>query len=287
MPQNSMALSAALSSLKLVNLDYIKSQASSATYYTGYGWFGSLTSMYPHQGYMIKIANSGLLNYEGGKKGGQIASRANEPQFDYHQYEFNGTMTAKVILDGVTKGTVYDSVYAFVNNEIRGVGSGEVYPPTKTFVFLLTIYSNVTKGETVSFKYYDSATKKYYPCNETVPFTSDMRVGTAPDPFELHTSTTSAVEDENIIQEPEIHIYPNPFEYNLNLDYSLFDATHVRITIFDTFGKSVRILIDEKQEPGDYSIKWDTDLPSAGTYFIKFETGRRQKILKAVLMRSK
>ncbi len=287
MPQNSMALSAALSSLKLVNLDYIKSQASSATYYTGYGWFGSLTSMYPHQGYMIKVANSGLLNYEGGKKGGQIASRANEPQFDYHQYEFNGTMTAKVILDGVTKGTVYDSVYAFVNNEIRGVGSGEVYPPTKTFVFLLTIYSNVTKGETVSFKYYDSATKKYYPCNETVPFTSDMRVGTAPDPFELHTSTTSAVEDENIIQEPEIHIYPNPFEYNLNLDYSLFDATHVRITIFDTFGKSVRILIDEKQEPGDYSIKWDTDLPSAGTYFIKFETGRRQKILKAVLMRSK
>jgi len=287
MPQSSMALSTALSSLNLVNLDYIKGQASSSTYYTGYGWFGSLTSMFPHQGYMIKVANSGLLNYEGsGKKGGQIASRANEPQFDYHQYEFNGTMTAKVILDGVTKGTVYDSVYAFVNNEIRGIGSGEVYPPTQTFVFLLTVYSNVTKGETVSFKYYDSAKKKYYPCNETVPFTSDMRVGTAPDPFELNALTTSVIEDENVVKEPEIHVYPNPFEHNLNIDYSLFGETHVRVTIFDTFGKTVRILVNEKQEPGDYSIKWDTDLPSAGTYFIKFETGRRQKILKAVLMRS-
>ena len=104
--------------------------------------------------------------------------------------------------------------------------------------------------------------------------------------FELHASTTSAIEDEDIIREPEIQIYPNPFEYNLNIDYSLFDESHVRITIFDTFGKTMRILIDQTQEPGDYSIKWDSDLPSAGTYFIKFETGRRQKILKAVLMRS-
>ena len=113
-----------------------------------------------------------------------------------------------------------------------------------------------------------------------------MIIGTAPNPFELHASATSAIEDENIIREPEIHIYPNPFEYNLNIDYSLFGETNVRITVFDTFGKTVRILINDKQEPGDYSIKWDSDLPSAGTYFIKFETGRRQKILKAILMRS-
>ena len=92
MPQNSMALSTALLSLTLANLDYIKGQASSSTYYSGYGWFGSLTSMLPHQGYMIKVANSGLLNYEGaGKKGGQIASRTGEPQFDYHPYQYNGT----------------------------------------------------------------------------------------------------------------------------------------------------------------------------------------------------
>ena len=150
MPQNSMALGTALSSLTLANLDYIKGQASSSTYYTGYGWFGSLTSMFPHQGYMIKVANSGLLNYEGGgKKGGQIASRTGEPQFDYHQYEFNGTMSAKVMLDGISKGSLNDSIYAYVNNEIRGIGSALYFSFTNTWVFNLTIYSNVTKGETV------------------------------------------------------------------------------------------------------------------------------------------
>ncbi len=287
MPQNSLAIGTALSSLTLSNFDYIKGQVSSSTYYTGYGWFGSLTSMFPHQGYMIKVANSGLLNYEGsGKKGGQIASRTGEPQFDYHLYEFNGTMSAKVLLDGVSKGSVNDSIYAYVNNEIRGIGSALYFTPNSTWVFNLVIYSNVAKNETVTFKYFDSAKNKYYTCNETVPFTSDMIIGSAPVPFELHASASSAIEDENIIREPHIQIYPNPFEYNLNVDYSLFDETHVRITVFDTFGKTVRILIDEKQEPGDYSLKWDSDLPSAGTYFIKLETGRRQKILKAVLMRS-
>ena len=102
----------------------------------------------------------------------------------------------------------------------------------------------------------------------------------------MHAATVLSVEEEDIIQVPIIRIYPNPFEYDLNIDYSLFEETRVRITVFDTFGKTVRILIDDKQEPGDYSIKWDSDLPSAGTYFIKFETGKRQKILKAILMRS-
>jgi len=287
LPQGSMPLNTALSTLSISNLDYIKSQTSSATFYSGYGWFGSLASMAPYQGYMIKVANSGTLYYDGsGKKGGQISEQDEQIQFDYRQYQYNGSVTARIILDGVSKGSINDSLYAFVNNEIRGVVEGKLFPPTQNWVFSLMVYSNLTKGETISFKYYDSVNKKYYPCSETLPFTSDMVIANAENPFELHASATSAIEEEVIVTEPEMHIYPNPFEYNLNIDYSLFEKNRVRITIYDTFGNPVRILLDQMQEPGDYQVRWDSDLPSAGTYFIKLQTGKTQKIRKAILLRS-
>lgn len=286
LPQTSMSIDIALSSLSLANLDYIKSQKLSATYYSEYGWFGSLDSMSPSQGYMIRLTNSGSLKYnDSGKKSGQISAETNNSQFDFRQYENNGEIAAVIIQDGMLKGSVNDSLIAYVNNEIRGVTTAQYFEITKKWMFSLMIYSNVTMGETVSFKYYDSANRKYYTCNETIPFVQNSE----PDrinPYELHTSIFSSVEEQNINKDLNIRVYPNPFEYNLNLDYSIPEIGRVKITVFDTFGRPVRILTDEVQEPGDYQIRWDTDLPSAGVYFIRVEAGRRQKILKSILMRS-
>ena len=39
--------------------DQIKSQFQFSTYYTGYGWFGSLKSIAPGEGYMLKLSGAG------------------------------------------------------------------------------------------------------------------------------------------------------------------------------------------------------------------------------------
>ena len=119
-----------------------------------------------------------------------------------------------------------------------------------------------------------------------MPFVADMVIADAYNPFVLHASVTSAIKDEDIVEEPSMRIYPNPFEENLSIDYSLFETTRVRISVFDTFGNTVRILVDQRQEPGVYQIRWDADLPSAGAYFIRLDAGRKQKTMKVIRVRS-
>ncbi len=45
--------------------DYIKSQVASATYYAGYGWFGSLTSIDPAELYKIRLKNGCITEFTG------------------------------------------------------------------------------------------------------------------------------------------------------------------------------------------------------------------------------
>jgi hypothetical protein len=286
LPQETLPISAALSSLYLTDLDYIKSQASSATYYSGYGWFGSLINLSPYQGYMIKLSNSGTLLYpDSGKKGSQILSENEQLLFDPSDFEFNGSVMAKVLVDGVPKGSANDLLYAYVNDEIRGVIGGEIFPPTQTWTYTLMVHSNVREGETVSFRYYNAENKKYYTCNETITFSEDMIIANAIAPFELHADAIAVYDGEFVNEELSLHTYPNPFEHSLNIEYDLIESTQVRITVFDTYGKTIRILVDQKQEPGNYLIKWDPGLTSGGTYFIKLEEGHNQRIQKAILLR--
>jgi hypothetical protein len=286
LPQKMLPISTALSTLELASYDYIKSQTNSATYYSGYGWFGSLNNLYPSQGYMLKLANAGNLTYpDSGKKGSQIESETEQLLFDPAKFEFNGSVTAKVLVDGVPKGSVNDLLYAYVNDEIRGVADVLYFPPTQAWLFNLMIYSNISQGETVSFKYFDAVNNKYYSCNETITFSADMIIANAIAPFVLHANATSVNDGKDIIDEPAMRIYPNPFEDYLNIEYDLIESTHVRITVFDTYGRVISTLIDHKQEPGNYSLKWDSDLPPSGIYFIKLEAGQKQRIQRAILMR--
>jgi M6 family metalloprotease-like protein len=62
-PQESMSPNEALVSLTPSPRDYIKNQVSSATYYEGYGWLGTMKQMQPGEGYMMKLANDDVLVY--------------------------------------------------------------------------------------------------------------------------------------------------------------------------------------------------------------------------------
>lgn len=286
LPQDTLPVNIALSSLQLNNLDYIKNQSSSATYYSEYGWFGSLNNLIPNQGYMLRLSYSGILEYpDQDNKGKPVISTNRLLQFDPSEFEFNGSITAKVLMDGVPKGTENDLVYACVNNEIRGVINGIFFPPAREWIYPLMIHSNISQGEEVSFRYFDAENNKYFVCNETIIFKEDMIVSDANNPLLLHISTISPDVDSNNDGGTEIRTYPNPFEHSLNIEYNISEPTHVRITVFDIYGNQIRILTDQKQEAGTYLIRWDSGLPSDGTYFLKFDTGYKHRISKVILIR--
>ena len=60
-----MTIDQVFSSISFSNGDYIKNLTLSATYYTGTGWFGELTSLDPREMYKIKLAAGVELVYEG------------------------------------------------------------------------------------------------------------------------------------------------------------------------------------------------------------------------------
>lgn len=77
--------------------------------------------------------------------------------------------------------------------------------------------------------------------------------------------------------------YPNPFNQYTVINYYLpnigVQPAEVRLEIYDLLGRSVRILVNDRQYPGQYTVSWDgrnndgDDLPS-GVYFYRlFITG--------------
>ena len=85
-----------------------------------------------------------------------------------HNYEFNGTVTAKVSINGQRFGNVGDLIAVHVDGECRGVVEAIKSPFEENgYVFLLMVYGNSVNAEEMTLSYYDSINnivylKQYY-----------------------------------------------------------------------------------------------------------------------------
>lgn len=66
--------------------------------------------------------------------------------------------------------------------------------------------------------------------------------------------------------------YPNPFNPETNIDYIIPEETLVNISLYDISGKKIKELINEKKEPGYYTIKLQGGEFSSGIYFYRLLT---------------
>ena len=51
--------------------------------------------------------------------------------------------------------------------------------------------------------------------------------------------------------------YPNPFNPSTQIAYQVPQPSRVWLGVYNTLGQQVRVLVDEIQEPGPYSVQWD------------------------------
>ena len=85
-------------------------------------------------------------------------------------------------------------------------------------------------------------------------------------------------------------IYPNPFNPETNIDYSVKEETPVEITIYNMKGQKVKTLVDKSVSAGDHKVVWHGDSDSessvsSGVYFVKMITGNHIETRKIVLMK--
>jgi hypothetical protein len=84
--------------------------------------------------------------------------------------------------------------------------------------------------------------------------------------------------------------YPNPFNPTTTIQYSLPEASSVRLEIFDLLGRKVRTLVNANQPADNYAVLWDgkddngVNAPS-GVYFYRLRAGRFEQSKKLILMK--
>ncbi len=84
--------------------------------------------------------------------------------------------------------------------------------------------------------------------------------------------------------------YPNPFNPSTVIKFDVAKAGKVTLRIYSVTGQLVTELVNNKVNPGSYSVTWDgTNLHgvkmASGIYFYKLQTVDYQKISKAILIK--
>ncbi|HEY5125231.1 MAG TPA: T9SS type A sorting domain-containing protein, partial [Ignavibacteria bacterium] len=66
--------------------------------------------------------------------------------------------------------------------------------------------------------------------------------------------------------------YPNPFNPSTTIRYQIPKEQFVILKVFDITGKEIETLVNERQSPGTYEVRWNASKYSSGVYFYKLES---------------
>jgi len=89
---------------------------------------------------------------------------------------------------------------------------------------------------------------------------------------------------------------PNPFSSVTSIQYSVARSAHITLSVYSVAGNLVKMLVNEKKNPGYYTVHWDGrddqgQRVSPGIYFYRIqihtdlETSDYMSVRKMILMR--
>lgn len=76
----------------------------------------------------------------------------------------------------------------------------------------------------------------------------------------LYGSCPSSIEEKEKLPKETLLFppYPNPFNAVTKIRYCISQKGFVRLNIYDTLGHPVKTLVSQEQDPGEYTVIWDT-----------------------------
>ncbi|OFX17874.1 MAG: hypothetical protein A2033_18270 [Bacteroidetes bacterium GWA2_31_9] len=98
-------------------------------------------------------------------------------------YQFSANLTGVISQNGVFINSTGNKLGAFVNGQLRGVATSTNVIGQQ--MFFLTIYSNVSSGETVSFKTYIANEDSIYNIKDSIAYVKNSVYGSPQTPIEL------------------------------------------------------------------------------------------------------
>lgn len=127
----------------------------------------------------------------------------------------------------------------------------------------------------------------------TIQITSmvDTNFFASSESFSIIDITTGVKNDANVVKAFMLRQnYPNPFNPITSIQYGLTEASNVRVSIYNILGQEVATLVNEYQEAGNRSVRWNgTDhygsKVSSGIYLYRIQAGNFTKTMKMVLLK--
>ena len=81
--------------------------------------------------------------------------------------------------------------------------------------------------------------------------------------------------------------YPNPFNPETSIKYEIPKANKVQLKVFDVLGREIVSLIDQYQQPGTYTVAFNSQKLSLGSgiYFYRITVGNYSKSMKMICLK--
>jgi hypothetical protein len=79
--------------------------------------------------------------------------------------------------------------------------------------------------------------------------------------------------------------YPNPFNPTTVVRYQVPVAGNVRLIVYDLLGREVATLVNERKEPGSYTVRFDASGLASGAYLYRLQAGGFAETRKMILIK--
>jgi hypothetical protein len=79
--------------------------------------------------------------------------------------------------------------------------------------------------------------------------------------------------------------YPNPFNPSTTIEYALPYRSHVTLTVFNTLGQLVAMMVNGEVDAGHHTVQFDGSGLASGVYLYKMQAGNFVQTRKLLLVR--
>lgn len=281
-PQQCMTVAAAMAGLSPGPSydDRIIGQNSFALY-TGVQWIGSLTELCPGEGYILKLANGSTLNWPHNNKTSMPLTSV-QPSYSptgvYPLTNYQHTMMVVAQLqlpDGSITTNPKDVVYAYIDGELRGMGS-----PTEVSEgrILISIGENSEEEKDLSFKVWIDEQSSLYELGETIGYLPLAEVGDFANPILLQLDMMVNIHESGSNQQIG-NLRPNPATDQLFIPVNLSENSNLHISVTDAKGLRLKEFHFSHLPSGRQELRIDIDDLPPAVYLIQtvINTGQKQQ----------
>jgi hypothetical protein len=247
--------------------------------YTGVQWIGSLTELCPGEGYILKLANGSTLNWPQNNKTSMPLTSV-QPSYSptgvYPLTNYQHTMMVVAQLqlpDGSITTNPKDVVYAYIDGELRGMGS-----PTEVSEgrILISVGDNSEIEKDLSFKVWIDEQSSLYELGETIVYSPLAEAGDFANPILLQLDMMVNIHESGSNQQIG-NLRPNPATDQLFIPVNLSENSKLHISVTDAKGLRLKEFHFSHLPSGRQELRIDIDDLPPAVYLIQTVINAGQK----------